>query len=646
MKTLYFECNMGAAGDMIMAALLELHSNPNDFLNRLNNVGIPNTKITAEPSTKCGIKGTHINVTINGKHEDEGHHHHSTFHTLEHLIGHLNISEAVKKNSLAVYKLIAEAESHVHGVPVNQIHFHEVGEMDAALDIVGVCMLIEELAPELILASPVNVGSGQVKCAHGILPVPAPATAFILQNIPIYSDATNGELCTPTGAALLKYFAKEFRKMPEMKVAGLGYGMGKKDFEKANCIRAYMGNTDNASDEVIELVCNLDDITPEALAFAQQLLLDKGALDVYTTPIVMKKGRAGFSFTCMCKLSDKDKMLQLIFKHTTTLGVREYSSNRYTLQREQTEFGSVRIKTSQGFGVKKSKMEYEDVAALAKKNDSSIAETEVRIKYKKLKDYLRELGSVAIAFSGGVDSTFLLKTAHDVLGDRVIAVTARSCSFPKRELDEAAVFCEKEGIVHVIFNSEELEIEGFSKNPANRCYLCKRELFTKILTIAKEHKILHIAEGSNKDDEGDYRPGLTAVAELGIKSPLRYAELGKQEIRQLSKEMNLPTWNKQSFACLSSRFPYGEEINPERLGIIDKAEQFLLDTGFRQIRVRYHGNLARIETDEDGFALMLSREIREKVQAALKELGFTYIALDLIGYRTGSMNETLNITTI
>ncbi len=642
MKTLYFECNMGAAGDMLMAALLELHSNPADFLNRLNNIGIPDTNITAEPSIKCGIKGNRITVTINGeKEEGHHHHHHSNFHTTQHLIEHLNISEAVRKNALAVYKLIAEAESEVHGVPVNQIHFHEVGEMDAIADIVGVCMLIEELAPELILASPVNVGSGQVKCAHGILPVPAPATALILQNIPIYSDDTNGELCTPTGAALLKYFVKEFCKMPVMKVARLGYGMGKKDFEKANCLRAYIGDTDNANEEVIELVCNLDDITPEALAFAQQLLLDKGALDVYTAPIVMKKGRLGFSFTCMCKLSDREKMLQLIFKHTTTLGVREYSSTRHTLQREQTEFGSVRIKTSQGFGVRKSKLEYEDVAALAKKHENSIAETEVHIKYEKLKNYLQELGSVAIAFSNGVDSTFLLKTAHDILGDRVIAVTARSCSFPKRELNEATAFCKKEGIAHIIFDSEEMKIEGFSKNPTNRCYLCKRELFTKILTIAKEHKILHIAEGSNKDDEGDYRPGLTAVAELGIKSPLRYAELNKREIRHLSKEMNLPTWNKQSFACLSSRFPYGEEINPERLNKIDKAEQFLLDIGFHQVRVRYHGNLARIETDEDGFALMSAPDKREKIYAALKELGFTYIALDLLGYRTGSMNETL-----
>jgi len=266
---------------------------------------------------------------------------------------------------------------------------------------------------------------------------------------------------------------------------------------------------------------------------------------------------------------------------------------------------------------------------------------EAKQKYEKLKGYLQDLGSVAIAFSSGVDSTFLLKCAHDVLGNKVIAVTARSCSFPKRELDEAAAFCKKKGIAHIICDSEELEIDGFSKNPPNRCYLCKQELFTKIWKVAKEHGIDHVAEGSNMDDNGDYRPGLIAVAELDVKSPLRYAELSKQEIRQLSKEMELPTWNKQSFACLSSRFPYGEEINIPRLTMIDKAEQFLLDMGFGQVRVRYHGKLARIETDADGFSIMLSLNNREKIHCAFKELGFTYITLDLLGYRTGSMNEML-----
>jgi uncharacterized protein len=262
-------------------------------------------------------------------------------------------------------------------------------------------------------------------------------------------------------------------------------------------------------------------------------------------------------------------------------------------------------------------------------------------KLEKLKKYLNNLGSVAVAFSSGVDSTFLLKVAKEVLGDKVIAVTAQSCSFPKRELNEAKAFCKQEGIRHFICDSEELEIEGFRQNPPNRCYLCKKELFETILKIAQENGIQYVVEGSNMDDNGDYRPGLKAIAELEIKSPLRVAELTKSEIRALSKEMGLPTWEKQSFACLASRFVYGETITEEKLSMVDKAEQLLLDRGFHQVRVRIHGTMARIEVMPEEFEKLVEQSMREEVVNAFKSYGFTYVTMDLSGYRMGSMNETL-----
>ena len=266
----------------------------------------------------------------------------------------------------------------------------------------------------------------------------------------------------------------------------------------------------------------------------------------------------------------------------------------------------------------------------------------LQTKQDKLAKILRKLDSVAVAFSSGVDSTFLLKTAHELLGDQTLAVTIRANIFPNRELDETVQFAGQAGIKHVVIDFDALGIAGFSQNPANRCYLCKTELFSRIRRIAKERDIPHVAEGSNADDSGDYRPGLQAIAELGILSPLRESGLTKQEIRQLSQELGLPTWNKPSLACLTSRIPYGEEITKERLAMIEAAEQYLLDAGFRQVRVRFHGNLARIETDEEGIERLGNKKLRKEIHRRFKEIGFVYISVDLLGYRTGSLNETLN----
>ncbi len=433
MRTIYLDCGMGAAGDMLMAALLELcPEKKEEFLGKMNGLGLPGVKVEAEPAVKCGITGTHMNVTVFGEeeesedvhdhghahthsheacefiatdglhshanshdghdhhHEDQAahshdghdhshhHHHHSTMAGIASIIDGLDIPDPVKEDMKAVYALIAEAESHAHGMPVDQIHFHEVGTMDAVADIAGVCLLFHELGADQIIASPVHVGSGHVHCAHGILPVPAPATAHILQGIPVYSTQVQGELCTPTGAALLKHFVKEFREMPVMTTSKIGYGIGKKDFERANCVRAFLGDTAETGDEIAELSCNLDDMTAEAVGFAEEALFEAGALEVYTVPVGMKKSRPGVLLTCMCRREDEEKMVELLFRHTTTLGVREHISRRFTLKRREetveTAYGPVRKKISQGHGVARAKLEYEDLAAIAKKTGRPLEE--------------------------------------------------------------------------------------------------------------------------------------------------------------------------------------------------------------------------------------------------------------------------------
>lgn len=381
MRTLYIDCSMGCAGDMLTAALLELHPDKDDFLSRMNAALGGKAVLTAAPDSKCGIIGTHVTVLINGDEEGEKTHHHHEHTSITEIMAFIDsvpLDEAIRENAKKVYSIIAEAESRVHGHPMENVHFHEVGSLDALADVLSVCALMHELAPERILASGVNVGSGTVRCAHGVLPVPAPATELILRGVPIYSGQIKSELCTPTGAALLKYFVWKFGAMPTMQVENAGYGTGKKDFECANVVRAFIGETADEGDRIIELACNLDDMTPEELAFAMEELFSLGALDVYFTSIGMKKSRPGVKLTCMCREKQREQMLECIFKHTTTLGVREYACKRYELGRSEkavrTLDGEVRVKISSGYGVVREKAEYEDLAALARKSGKTIAQ--------------------------------------------------------------------------------------------------------------------------------------------------------------------------------------------------------------------------------------------------------------------------------
>ena len=430
MKLLYLDCGMGAAGDMLAAALLELTEDREGFLEEVNRLGIPGVHVRKEAAEKCGIKGTQLCVTVKGQeeesydhhhhddphghdhhhhdhdHHDHHHHHHehyhSSLHDIDHYVRNFPLSDKVKKDIMAVYGLIAEAESRVHGKPVSEIHFHEVGNLDAVADITMVCMLMERLNPQKVVVSPVHTGSGQVRCAHGILPVPAPATAHILRDVPIYSGHIRGELCTPTGAALLKYFAHSFGPMPVMQTDRIGYGMGKKAFEAANCIRALLGKTgetaeaaemgirpevqspDMEREEILELCCNVDDMTAEQMGFAMERLFEAGALDVYTVPAGMKKNRPGTILHIMCHVRDRDALLGAVFLHTTTIGVRESRFVRYVLKRrtqvQETPYGPVRCKVSSGYGTWRGKWEYEDLAEIAQKEKLSLPEVQERLR--------------------------------------------------------------------------------------------------------------------------------------------------------------------------------------------------------------------------------------------------------------------------
>lgn len=439
MKYLYFQCNMGAAGDMLAGALYDLleEKEQKEFLSVMQELKLPGIRLTPTRKQKCGIYGTHMHVTVDGEEEKEPshmeehghghhhehgheheHHHHEHEHQLEHghghehgrhshasyqdilhQISHLSLPEEVRSHVASVYRLIGEAESRAHNTKIEQIHFHEVGTLDAMADVVSFSLLIHMLKPDKILASPIHLGSGTVRCAHGILPVPAPATAEILKGVPVYSGQIQGELCTPTGAALLKHYVSAFGEMPPMVVEATGYGMGTKDFPQANCVRAFLGeayasasgdHSDTTKNDyafaesgfssdhgtILSLSCNLDDITGEALSFAAEQLMSQGALDVYTTPIGMKKGRPGQLLTCLCRPSDEGKMTALIFRHTTTRGIRVQEFHRHVLSqnfREQdTPYGKVTIKQSQGYGVTKEKPEFEDVAQLARENNTSL----------------------------------------------------------------------------------------------------------------------------------------------------------------------------------------------------------------------------------------------------------------------------------
>ncbi|MCI8721745.1 MAG: nickel pincer cofactor biosynthesis protein LarC [Oscillospiraceae bacterium] len=387
MRTLYFECAMGAAGDMLMGALYELCPEKERFLADMNAL-LPGVRLEAEAVRRQGIAGTHMRVAVHG--QEEGHdrhheHHHHEHHSLvdiEAMIDGFSLPQAVRESAKSTYGLIAQAESEAHGVDVGEVHFHEVGALDAVVDVTGVCYLLHLLSPEAVCASTVTVGSGTVHTAHGLLPVPAPATARLLTGVPVTAGNIEAEMCTPTGAALLRTFARSFGPMPDGKVLGCGYGCGTKDFHRANCLRAFLVDTAEASegpnDRIVELKANIDDMTGEDMGFAMERLLEAGAVDVSYAPVYMKKNRPGVVLTCLCRPGDADRLAREILRHTSTFGVRRTDCPRYAMSvssaEVETVYGSVPRKTGTGYGLVKSKPEYEAMAEAARLHGVPLAE--------------------------------------------------------------------------------------------------------------------------------------------------------------------------------------------------------------------------------------------------------------------------------
>ena len=386
MKTLYLDCGMGAAGDMLTAALAGLTDEPESVLEELNRAFAGRAVLSLSRDRKGGLEGLHCTVSIDGDTEgqEEQAHHHASLSEVEAFIAGLALPEAVIADALAVFRLIADAEAKVHGQAIENIHFHELGTLDAMADVVAVCYLMHVIQPDRVAASPVHVGSGTVRTAHGELSVPAPATAELLKGIPICSGDIRGELCTPTGAALLKHFVASFGGIPAMRIAKIGYGTGTKEFPRANILRAMLGEAEEQPESLVELACNLDDSTPEDLGYAMEALFAAGALDVWFTPIVMKKSRPAVMLSCLGRETQQEALLACLFRHTGTLGVRVTPCGRASLARSMrtadTLWGPVRIKRSEGYGVVREKAEYEDLKAIAEKENLTLDDVRKALK--------------------------------------------------------------------------------------------------------------------------------------------------------------------------------------------------------------------------------------------------------------------------
>lgn len=665
MRVLYYDCFSGISGDMNLGALVDLGVPSEYLINELSKLSINDEfRISIKKSVKQGITGISViiddNILHNVLENHHNHHHGRSYSDIKDIILKSNLNDNIKMMALRIFDQVAIAEGKVHNKNIDEVHFHEVGAVDSIIDIVGAAICIDYLNVDSIISSPIELGYGVLKCAHGILPIPAPATAEILRGVPIIAKNAPFEATTPTGAAILKALSSKFTYEKDFEIKHIGYGLGcKEGVNMPNVLRAMIGESKETSSKEYVIECNIDDMIGEEFDLLMERLFQKGALDVFYTPIFMKKGRPAYKLSVICNNKNLEELKKIIFLNSSTIGLRQYEVLRDKLKRKEEiikcEFGDVPVKVAFYDGkVSNIKPEYEVCKKIAKakcvalgevrreviksysKNKSSNIKSVDNNKINNLKEYIKDLRKVAIAFSGGVDSTFLVKVCKDVLKENAVAITIASPYIPKWEIEEAKELTASLGIEHIIIDMPIAEEIKF--NPKDRCYKCKKKVFSKIIEKANSLGIVNIIDGTNKDDESDYRPGMVALKELKIKSPLLELGFGKDDIRSHSKELNLPTWSKPAYACLLTRLQIGEEITEEKLDRTEKAEVFISSLGIKGIRVRNHGELARIEVQPKDIENILDKEILESIALELKAIGYKYITLDIEGYKVGSLN--------
>ncbi len=726
MKALYYDCFAGLSGDMNLGAMIDLGVSLDMLKSELSKLGLDHEfELKVYRADKHGIFGTKVDVIDlhehshdnghdhghdhghkhnhdhshnhehdhshdhNHEHEhnhdhDHGHDHDHThqrnYGDIKHIIEQSTLSEDVKKRSLAVFDIIARAEAKIHGKTIDEVHFHEVGAIDSIVDVIGAAICLEALKVDKVIASTLEVGSGFVRCAHGLMPIPAPATAEILSGVPIKSDVKKFEMTTPTGAAILKAFVSDFTDEKQFKIEKVGYGLGTRNMDIPNLVRVMLVDIENGRGDSHEshesfkansvsydddhnwlMETNIDDMSSELLVYAEEKLLAAGALDVYKTPIIMKKGRPAIKLTILAKYKDLEKLQKVVFSETTSIGMRMYPVEKVKIKRTyemaNTEFGPISMKKAYFKDeLVNTKPEFEQMKKFAQASGLSIKEVYNRVaqsgahqsmdvkvlrekdkKFNQLCQKIESYHKILVAFSGGVDSTFLLKVATELLGDDAAAVTVKSPYIADWEIAEAIEITEKHHMRHEIITVGIPEI--IANNPTDRCYLCKGQIFSTIKAFGKERGFDFVADGSNSDDTKDYRPGMRALKELEIQSPLLECGVTKDEIRTWSKQLGLETWDKPAYACLLTRLPYGTLIDVADLRMIEAAEAFIIKKGIRAVRVRKQGGLARIEIDRKELSKIFDLNLMDEIATKLKEIGFEQVTIDMSGYQVGSFNK-------